>query len=205
MNIYTNAYRREKLQNFLIMFFGISACITPLLAIFLMTQPKQYIFEDSAGNYVVAIASELPDQKEIQMNCLKIATNTIFLRTKEGLLHESTRKQVFHKNLDEFFKKYLTDTQKEFEIKNIKQMMEINEAKVIHIEKDKYRAYVKGLLTQTCNYQGSVFVQQREFKIIMLMVENPDMRLNGMLPLVGYHFEKFEIGDLDLRREEVKK
>lgn len=195
MNYFKTYYMLSRVYFFTTLFFAMMAILSPVMVLFIVRQEKQIIIMDNAGNYHQVLSKPFSAATKLHVECAAAATRALLNRTAAGIDDNFLLKQVYLKNCTDDIKNLVESESKDFEIKNIHQRVEISEVRFVR-QNQFYIATVTGQLTRACEYLRQKFVEVKKFRLVLQMVENPNISANGYLPLNVLKIRHYKIEDI---------
>ena len=200
MNFFKDNYTTLNTFRILLVIFAIIAVTSPIITMIILKEEKDVLIMDAAGNFHLVVGRSFQSANVLHLRCVKAAVAALFTRTPDGFLYKDLLFQAFTGNCEKFLAKHIEDTKNEFDLKKIRQIPEIKQARILKQGNGKYLAHVLVYLTRACQFTDLKFVENLECMVTFIMIENPDISANGRFPLAVVKVER-----LELRKVEAKK
>ena len=192
MNFFRNNYNTINSYKSVLLIMVFAMVICNIVTIILMREEHKIIIMDNAGNYHLTVAHDLKNADKLRDNCARAAATALLTRNPDGFVFPDLLYQTFLRNCDEWIRNHVQQTAHEFNLQKIRQIPEVQRIKILDRGNGYWIAHMQIYLTRACEYEGTKFVDNFETVISLLMVENPDISLNGRLPLAVVKVERFD-------------
>ena len=192
MNFFRNNYNTINSYKSVLLIMVFAMVICNIVTILLMREEHKIIIMDNAGNYHLVVAQDLKNADKLRDNCARAAATALLTRNPDGFVFPDLLFQTFLRNCDEWIRNHVQQTAHEFNLQKIRQIPEVQRIKILDRGNGYWIAHMQIYLTRACEYEGTKFVDNFETVISLLMVENPDISINGRLPLAVVKVERFD-------------
>ena len=192
MPFFRNTYNTINSYKMLCLICVFALPISIIATIILLREEHKIIIMDNAGNYHLVVAYDLKNADKLRDNCARAAATALLTRNPDGFVFPDLLFQTFLRNCDEWIKNHVQQTAPEFSLQKIRQIPEVRRIKILDRGNGYWIAHMQIYLTRACEYEGTKFVDNFETVVSFLMVENPDISVNGRLPLAVVKIERFD-------------
>lgn len=192
MTFFRNTYNTINSYKTVLLIMVFAMVICNIATILLMREQHKIIIMDNAGNYHLTVAHDLKNADKLRDNCARAAATALLTRNPDGFVFPDLLFQSFLRNCDEWIRDHVQQTAAEFTLQKIRQVPEVQRIKILDRGNGYWIAHMQIYLTRACEYEGTKFVDNFETVVSFLMVENPDISVNGRLPLAVVKVERFD-------------
>lgn len=167
----------------------VGAAIDRFALIHSLKQSERVIVIDPSNTFYVAPLLKFEEAKGLHVEQSTLATIAFLERNPNGFDNEDLLKQMFLRQAYQKALAYQAAEAPEFKSKALHQKVEISAIDILNTRQDFVLTQVSGQLVRVGDFQDKTFAEAVPFKLLLRLQRNPDMALNGRLPMAVNDFK----------------
>ena len=152
--------------------------------------PLRFVMLNSRDTFYLSAGGTFEDAKRVQIDYAKLAAQTLFDRSPDGLDAPERLDRLFNQRCEDQLKAELARDADLFRLQQLHQKIEIGRIRLVQLSADSAALEITGQVIRT-GFLGGAVTQTRSVVMNVKVMPNDEIETNHKFPMVVWAYEVF--------------